>query len=478
MICPKCRTDNAEGNRICSVCGMRLSSYDEFDSSTGMRTVVSSDKIEDLLKKGTLFAGRYELMNDGSKGGMGAVYKVKDNTLEKIKALKIILPAYLENEKAVSRFKQEVSITQDLLHENIVRVFDIGESEGVLYFTMEWIDGISMRDYINERKKQNNKLSFDELKCFARQICSALGYAHKTIIHRDIKPENMLIVNPFSKSPKIKITDFGIAKVGSQSLHHSMSSYMGTPIYMAPEQYTEAHTVDKKADVYSVGVVLYELSTFLHPLGTFPMPSEVNPSMPKKVDDIIKKALSTDKTKRHEDVMEIVKDLEDASAIENQARQQEAKIEQPAYMPAFPPVSSDQAAPIRITKEAVVKAQEKTLFAIVGAVLAVLLVIGGIVFYNSANRAKEEENLQREKEQRKQLEQAERLAVQQEALQYLQEGKEYFNKGKYELSIEKMKEVLKRDRSNYEANQYIRMASTKLEEIRNQFRNAAIGKSE
>ena len=456
MICPECNTRNTEGNTKCSHCGCILPMRDEIDSIAGMKTVVSTDTIEDILKKGTLFAGRYELLNDGLKGGMGAVYKVKDNTLEKIKALKIILPQYLGNEKAVSRFKQEVAITQDLQHENIVRVFDIGESEGVLFFTMEWIDGISLRDYITERKKQNNKLSYDEIKYFAGQICPALSYAHKTIIHRDIKPENILVIDPFSKTPKVKITDFGIAKVGSQSLHQSTSSYMGTPIYMAPEQYTEAHNVDKRADVYSVGVVLYELSTFLHPLGTFPMPSEVNPSIPAKVDEIIRKTLHTDKTRRYEDVLDIVKDLEMATC--EPRMKQPLRVEQPAYAPVPPQTGLEGAAQVRMTQKADSRASKKIPLAIVGAVLAVILLIGGVFSYNSYSKAKEE-RLQREKEQ------AEKLATQQEGLRYFQEGKDFFDKKKYELCIEKMKEALKRDSSNNDAGRYISMAYENLAKI-------------
>lgn len=316
MICPKCNTRNPDGTLNCSQCGALLPSSDPFDSLSGMKTTMASESAGSSLKKGELFAGRYEILEDGMKGGMGMVYKVKDKTLGKISALKIILPEYLQNGKAVSRFKQEVAITLELLHENIVRVYDIGESEGMIFFTMEWIDGISMRDYINGRKKQNNRLSLEEGINLIKQICSALGYAHKTIIHRDIKPENILIINPFSKDPKIKITDFGIAKMESQTLHVSASSYVGTPIYMAPEQYTDASHADKRADIYSIGAVLYELLTFLHPLGTFPMPSEVNPSLPKKVDSVIKKALSADKAKRYDDAMDIMKALEMPSSVE------------------------------------------------------------------------------------------------------------------------------------------------------------------
>jgi len=335
MICPKCNVKSEEGTKFCPQCGEALPARDEFDSFqspgtiasgghpgtsiggspetiSGMKTSFAQERIESTLKKGAVVAGRYEILNDGFKGGMGMVFKVKDNTLGKIKALKIILPQYLENEKAISRFKQEVAITQELVHENIVRVYDMGETAGALYFTMEWIEGISMRDYISERKKQNNRLSFDEVKNLIGQLCSALSYAHEKfqIVHRDIKPENLLMIDPYTKNPKIRIADFGIARTESQSIHHSVSAYMGTPIYMAPEQYTDASRADKRADIYSVGAILYELLTFMHPLGTFSMPTEVNPSLPQKVDEIVKKALSADKSKRYGDAMDIVRALD------------------------------------------------------------------------------------------------------------------------------------------------------------------------
>jgi len=315
MICPECNTRNPESAAKCVHCGKDLPESDAFDSGpgtfSGMKTTMSVETIESTLKKGAIFAGRYEILNDGFKGGMGIVFKVKDNILNDVKALKVILPSYLDNEKAITRFKQEVATSQKLVHENIVRVYDIGESaDKVLYFTMEWVEGISLREFINERKKYDKKLTLEEVKYLIGQICSALSYAHKTIIHRDIKPENVLVTDSNSKKPKLQIADFGIAKAESQSIHVSVSAYMGTPIYMAPEQYNDAAHADKRADIYSVGVILYELLSFNLPLGTFPMPSEVNPSYSVKIDSIIKKALNPDRSKRYDDALDIVKELD------------------------------------------------------------------------------------------------------------------------------------------------------------------------
>lgn len=526
MVCPKCNAKNPDENLKCSNCGTALSQRDEFDSSSGMRTSMAVESAGGGLKKGTIFAGRYEILEGGLKGGMGMVYKVKDNTLGKVKALKIVLPEYLGNEKTISRFKQEVSITQELLHENIVRVYDIGQSEGSIYFTMEWIEGFSLRDYINERKKQNRRFTFDEIMNFGKQLCTALTYAHKTVIHRDIKPENILVIDPQSQYPKIKITDFGIAKAESQTLHVSVSSYMGTPIYMAPEQYTDASHVDKRADIYSVGVVLYELMTFLHPLGTFPMPSEANSSLPKHVDNIIRKALSSDRSKRYEDAMDIIRELETPSLEERPTAKQEIKVEKPsvppparemtpeeviAPQPAAPkeriierqevrverPIIIQSPQPMSPDKPSEVKTPKKSPMIIVAAI-GMVVIAGGIFLYSNVdktpplvtppkvmppvttvkpkvignNNNNDVVIKRRDEDERKKEEE-----LKAEVSAYLQEGKSYFNSGKYELSIEKMKEVLKRDRHNYEADRYIRMAQDKLDEIEMEFRNPNVGRS-
>lgn len=506
MICPECYAKNPDSNSKCFQCGVVLPEKDEFDSRpgtmSGMKTTIGTENIENSLKTGTLFAGRYEILNDGFKGGMGIVYKVKDNTLGKIKALKFILPAYLENEKAVSRFKQEVAITQELQHENIVRVYDIGESEALLYFTMEWIDGISLRDYINERKKQNNRFSFDEVKYLIGQICSALNYAHKSIIHRDIKPENILVIDPYSKTPKLKITDFGIAKTESQSIHHSVSAYMGTPIYMAPEQYTDAAHADKRADIYSVGVILYELLTFLHPLGTFPMPTEVNPSLPKNVDGIIKKALSAERTKRYDDAMDIVKELEAPIIVID---------EKPVEKPLRSPTSQQE--DDKLGK----KPSKKNPIMLIAVAGGIILVIAGFFYYSNINKSimeqiqkdlthreekikeevrkaelaakKAEMERQREEDDRRRLEIArlkaeedkanavksvpsskqpgEQLTNRDEIDKYLAEGKSLFEKGKYRESSEVMNKVLQKNPNNSTAKWYIREASKKIEESKN-----------
>jgi serine/threonine protein kinase len=145
----------------------------------------------DLPKVGTLFAGRYEILSEGLRGGMGVVYKCKDSKLNTIKALKVIHPKLLSAEEAVQRFRQEVSISQKLQHKNIVRVYDLDEYNGIEFFTMEWVEGKSLRGLITERKKQNKLFTLGEAYKIISQISDALQHAHKYTIHRDVKPEKM-----------------------------------------------------------------------------------------------------------------------------------------------------------------------------------------------------------------------------------------------------------------------------------------------
>jgi len=256
----------------------------------------------DIFEAGTLFADRYEILSVGMKGGMGVVYKCRDKKLDAIKALKVIHPRLLSAEEALQRFRQEVSISQKLQHKNIVRVHDIDEYNGIEFFTMEWVDGRSLRGVITERKKQNKPFTLEEAYKIVSQLADALYDAHKLTIHRDIKPENILITEG-EEGVQIKLTDFGIAKMLAPSQFLSSSGQMGTPYYMAPEQKVDASRVDKRADIYAMGVMLFELLTLENTIG-FELPSEINKALPKEIDGIIKKALSTKPEDRYGDVKE------------------------------------------------------------------------------------------------------------------------------------------------------------------------------
>jgi formylglycine-generating enzyme required for sulfatase activity/tRNA A-37 threonylcarbamoyl transferase component Bud32 len=338
MFCGKCGTENAEGITCCTNCGTDISTQTPFE---GKPTADPSDPLDieptifqseietGTFKMGILFDGRYEILSEGQKGGMGVVYKVKDTKLNQLSALKIIHPRLIDSREAVTRFRQEVSISRDLLHSNIVRVYDLQEWEGKEYFTMEWVDGVTLRDILDRRKKQNRQFTLVEAANIISQLSEALHYAHTYIVHRDISPENILIerergidLSEDLSKVKIKLTDFGIAKILCQSGFTMESMQMGKPYYMAPEQKTDAGKVDKRADIYAVGVALFELLTLHNTIGP-EMPSEINQSLPQEIDDVYKRAIATNPEKRYSSINDFSSDVNKIAAIEKKLIEEE-----------------------------------------------------------------------------------------------------------------------------------------------------------
>jgi serine/threonine protein kinase len=279
------------------------------DSLDLAKTVLSPNNIEykntleNTFAKGLTFADRYEILSEGQRGGMGVVYKCRDTKLKRLSALKLIHPHLQKSSQAIERFRQEVAISLDLQHAHIVRVYDLGESEGREFFTMEWIGGKSLRELILERKQQKRPFSIDEAYRIISQLCEALQYAHRYTIHRDIKPENILLTVDRDEL-EIKLTDFGIAKMLTTSQFTATSLQMGTPYYMAPEQKLDAGNVDQRADIYSVGVVLFELLTLENTVGP-ELPTDLNPELPKEIDDVFRKAVALKRENRYGDVVEL-----------------------------------------------------------------------------------------------------------------------------------------------------------------------------
>lgn len=317
MYCPECSTELPDDSKFCIKCRYDFaritsppSKKQGHDSLDGLGTSIEPELDIDSFAEGSLFANRYKILDEGKKGGMGAVYKCKDSMLNnKIKALKVIHPRLLSSRQARSRFRQEVAISQELQHENIVRVYDIEEWQGNEYFTMEWVEGVSLREIITKRKKENRPFSIEEAYQIVSQLSEALHHAHRYTIHRDIKPENILIAGA---EQKVKLTDFGIAKMLSPSQFTSTSMQMGTPYYMAPEQKVDAGNVDKRADIYALGVVLYELLTLENTIG-LEMPSEINKDLPSAIDAIIKKAVATKPNDRYADAKDLAEALKNVT---------------------------------------------------------------------------------------------------------------------------------------------------------------------
>lgn len=234
------------------------------------------------------------------QGGMGAVYKARQKKLDRLVALKILPLESGSTPSFAERFNREAKALARLSHPNIITVHDYGEAGGLFYFIMEYVDGQNLRQMMHQRL-----LSPRDSLDIVPQICEALQYAHdEGVVHRDIKPENILI----DKKGRVKIADFGLAKiVHAQPANFTLTGsrqMMGTPHYMAPEQMERPLEVDHRADIFSLGVVFYELLTSELPLGRFAPPSNkvrVDP----RLDDVVLRALTKEPDQRYQRVSEI-----------------------------------------------------------------------------------------------------------------------------------------------------------------------------
>ena len=244
---------------------------------------------------------------------MGAVYKARQKQLDRLVALKILPPQVDQAEAFAERFTREARSLAKLNHSHIVTVHDFGHTEaGLYYFIMEFVDGTDLRRVI-----QTGELSENQALAVVPQICDALQYAHEEgIVHRDIKPENILL----NKKGQVKIADFGLAKLLDQpATMYALTQAgqkMGTPHYMAPEQIEHPEQVDHRADIYSLGVVFYEMLTGELPLGQFPLPSR-KVRVDVRLDEVVLKTLEKEPELRYQYASEVKTDVETISTGES-----------------------------------------------------------------------------------------------------------------------------------------------------------------
>ncbi|MCP5419143.1 MAG: serine/threonine protein kinase [Gammaproteobacteria bacterium] len=264
--------------------------------------------------------GKYRVEGVLGKGAMGVVYKGYDTVLERFVALKTIhahLAEGQERESWLSRFKQEARAAGRCLHPNIVAVFDYGEHQGIPYIAMEYVNGRELSKFLKERKQ----LNLQEALSIVSQVLTGLGYAHQfSIVHRDIKPGNIILLD----SGQVKVADFGIARIESTNITQQ-GVLIGTPSYMSPEQF-RGQEVDLRTDLYSTGVVLYQLLT-----GEIPYPGktfteilykvassemrdvrELNPTVPDSLNNVVQKALAKDPGWRYQSAREFADALQEA----------------------------------------------------------------------------------------------------------------------------------------------------------------------
>ncbi len=248
-----------------------------------------------------------EILGFLGRGGMGSVYKARQPRLDRLVALKLLLPEKQADPRFGERFEREARALGRLNHSNIVAVYDFGQVEGRYYLVMEFVEGVSLRQLLRSRKMRPQ-----EALAIVPPICEALQYAHdQGIVHRDIKPENILL----DQQGRVKIADFGIARIlGGKRDDPALTAggqVVGTPHYMAPEQLEKPHTVDHRADLYSLGVVFYEMLTGELPLGKFPAPSRLHGlQIDVRLDEVVLRALEKEPERRYQQASRIKTDLE------------------------------------------------------------------------------------------------------------------------------------------------------------------------
>src|SRR5437763_6874554 len=263
----------------------------------------------------TLFDGRYRILRKLGTGGMANVYLAEDEVLGRRVAIKILNDRHAGDDQFVERFRREAKNAASLSHPNIVSIYDRGEAEGTYYIAMEYLDGRSLKELIVARGPAPVNVAID----YARQILAAIRFAHRHgIVHRDIKPHNVLV----GAEGRLKVTDFGIARSGASQMTE-VGSIIGTAQYLSPEQARGA-PVDQTSDLYSVGVVLYELLTGQVPFtGETPLeiamkhlsevpkpPSELRPEVPHDLDLVVLRALAKDPADRYPTAEQMDADLE------------------------------------------------------------------------------------------------------------------------------------------------------------------------
>jgi len=311
MKCPKCSFVNQEGIRFCGNCGASLRTIREIRSSQTVTLQVSPRE----LARGSIFSGRYEVIEELGRGGMGRVYKVLDKEINEEIALKLLKAEIADDIETIERFRNELKLSRKISHRNVCRMFDFNKEEDVYFITMEYVTGENLKSLI----RKTGQFSIEKALIIARQMCEGLAEAHRLgVIHRDLKPQNIMIDN----EGYAHIMDFGIARSHKTEGITETGKIVGTPEYMSPEQ-IEAEKIDSRSDIYSFGVILYEMVTGKLPFeGNTPIsvalkhkteipadPREFNAQIPDEISRLILKCMEKEKIMRHQRAEELLNEL-------------------------------------------------------------------------------------------------------------------------------------------------------------------------
>ena len=304
--CPACGRPLAADapEELCPACLIKAGFGTELAPEPGQPSRTRSFVPPAIAELAGLFP-QLEIQQLLGQGGMGAVYRAQQRALDRLVALKILPPQTSGDAGFAERFTREARALARLNHPNIVGVYDFGVAGGLHYFVMEYVEGLNLRQV-----QQAGQLSPREALKVIPQICDALQFAHDAgVVHRDIKPENVML----DKKGRVKITDFGLAKIlGRDAKGFRLTGaqeVMGTPHYMAPEQIEHPQTVDHRADIYSLGVVFYEMLTGELPLGRFQPPSR-KVQVDVRLDEVVLHALEKEPDRRYQQASQVKNDVE------------------------------------------------------------------------------------------------------------------------------------------------------------------------
>ena len=310
--CPKCHSENPDTLKFCGECGTQLFSAKDIPVS---QTETLQTPIKELAM-GSTFAGRYQIIEELGKGGMGRVYKVFDTDIKEKVALKLLKPEIASDKETIERFSNELKYARKISHRNVCRMYDLGREAGNYFITMEYVSGEDLKSFIRRARQ----LVVGTAIFIAKQVCEGLAEAHRLgVVHRDLKPGNIMI----DKEGNAKIMDFGIARSISVKGITGAGVMIGTPEYMSPEQ-VEGKEVDKRSDIYSLGIIIYEMLTGQVPFeGDTPFtigvkqksetpkdPKSLNAQIPQDLSRLILKCLEKDKDRRYHNADEMKANLE------------------------------------------------------------------------------------------------------------------------------------------------------------------------